>query len=76
MDDDDTAQHGQAAVGVVAVSRRSTYSRSIVTSVRPTEQVEGSRFVTNVWSRERSWTIIVHDTVLFLNSAPSHQKRR
>jgi hypothetical protein len=48
MDDDETAQHGQAAVMVVVVSRRSTDFCFMVTSVRPTEQVEGSRVVTNL----------------------------
>jgi hypothetical protein len=63
-------------VGAVVVSWRSMYSYAMVTSVRSPEQVEGSRFVTNVWRRESSWTIIFHNTVIFLNSAPSHQKRR
>jgi hypothetical protein len=48
------------------------YATDMVTSVRPTEQVEGSRFVTNVWRGESSWTIIFHETVICLNSAPSH----
>jgi hypothetical protein len=76
MDDEETAQHGQAAVMFVVVSWSSTYSGFMVTLVRLTEQGEGSRFVTNVWRCESSWAIILYDTAIFLNSAPSHQKRR
>jgi hypothetical protein len=48
MDDDDTAQHGQAAVGAVAVSWSPTDVFSMVTLVRRTAQAGGSNAVMRV----------------------------
>jgi hypothetical protein len=48
MDDDGTAQRGQAAVGAVAVRWSRTDVFSMVTSVRRTAQVGGSNAVLSV----------------------------
>jgi hypothetical protein len=48
MDDDDTVQRGQAAVGAVAVSWSCTEACSMVTLVRRTAQVGGSNAVISV----------------------------
>ena len=61
MDDDGTAQHGQAAVGAVAVSWSRTDVCSTVTSVRHTVPVGGSNAVMSVCS---SWVIIPYDTAI------------
>ncbi len=48
MDDDDTAQRGQAAVGAVAVSWSRMDAASTVTLVRRTAQVGGSKVAMSV----------------------------
>jgi hypothetical protein len=50
MADDGTLQHGPHAVGAVGVSWSRMDAFAIVTSVRHTERVGGSRFLTNVRS--------------------------
>jgi hypothetical protein len=48
MEDDDMAQHGQAAVGGVALSWSRTDACSTVTSMRRTVPVGGSKAVMSV----------------------------